>query len=97
MKLYIVTRSDIPPGLMLAQSVHAGRAFGGDVSSGENLACLEVPDESALLSLIQRAVCRDIPHTVFREPDLDGTVTSVAFGKGARRILSNLPLALKAA
>ena len=97
MKLYIVTRSDIPPGLMMAQAVHAGRAF-GDPVHGENLACLEVPGEPELLELIRKAICRDIPHTEFREPDLDGTVTSVAFrGPTAHRILSNLPLALRTA
>lgn len=104
MKLYIVTRADIPPGLMLAQSVHAGRAFVDRhptldrewFASSNNLACLEVPDEAALTALVKQAVCRDVPYAVFREPDMGGEITSVAFGAKAKRIVSNLPLALRA-
>ncbi len=104
MKFYIVTRRDIPPGLMLAQSVHAARAFVDrhpDIdrewfTSSNNLACLEVPDEAALTALVKKAVCRDVPYAVFREPDMGGEITSVAFGAEAKRIVSNLPLALRA-
>lgn len=97
MKLYIVTRRDMPPGLMLAQAVHAGRAFPTTTDQVDNLACLEVATEAELLALVQKAVCLDVPYAVFREPDLGGTITSVAFAEGAKRILSSLPLALKAA
>jgi len=104
MKLYIVTRKDLPPGLMLAQACHALRGFVEAhpeedqkwFRESNNIVCLEIENESALLNLVKKAVCADIPHAVFREPDRDGEATSVAFGAGARRLVSGLPLALKA-
>lgn len=51
---------------------------------------------TGLLDLVRRAegVCSVVE---FREPDLGNQVTAAAFGVGASRILSSLPLALRAA
>lgn len=105
MKLYIVIRKDLPPGLMLAQACHAMRAFVDQCSEQDrkwftesnNIVCLEVEDETALLELVKKAVCLDIPHAVFREPDRDGEATAVAFDSGMRRHVSGLRLALREA
>ena len=96
-RLYIVVRSDISPGLQLAQACHAAREFtrllpGEDV--GDNLVVLGAASLAELVELVDRAdgVCAVVP---FYEPDLGGEMTAAAFGLGARRILSSSPLALR--
>lgn len=89
--LYILVRADLPPGLQMAQAVHAAvtetlrntvlaRTIG-------NTIVLSVPDEETLLA---RAA-----GSLFREPDLNGEATaSAAFTDG--REYSDLPLAGRA-
>lgn len=98
-RLYVVVRSDLPAGLQMAQACHATREFGllhpgEDV--GDNLVVLHVPDEGALRGLVDAAkgAC---PVVAFSEPDLNGEMTAAAFSGEARRFLSSLPLALRAA
>jgi hypothetical protein len=98
-RLYIVVRADIEPGLQMAQACHAAREFtlqrpNEDV--GDNLVVLHATPErlQALVDAAQDGLCSVVP---FFEPDLDGQLTAAAFGVGARRILSRLPLALRAA
>lgn len=98
-RLYVVVRSDIPPGLQLAQACHAAYAFGATRTAedvGDNLVVLHATQEDLerLVDEAQRGVCSCVP---FHEPDLGGELTAAAFGVGARRILSCLPLALRAA
>lgn len=92
-KLYIFTRADLPPGLQLAQAVHAGTQFVLDYpelsvkwdDEWKNLVCLQVPDEDELLNVLDVLTgwCGphafiDAPHSYFVEPDLGGEHTSVA-------------------
>ena len=62
-----------------------------------NLVVLQVPDEEVLLHLAERAQNEEIVHAVFREPDFDNTVTAVALEPAGKRLVSNLPLALRKA
>lgn len=93
-RLYVVVRSDLRTGLKMAQACHAAREFtlerpAEDV--GDNLVVLEASEERlALLVAKASGVCS---VTEFHEPDLGGELTAVAFGAGARKMLSQLPLA----
>lgn len=102
-KLYVVTRSDLPAGAQLAQSVHAAFAFSSfypEVARtwherSNNLVVLAVATEAALLALLDLAPA---PAVAFREPDLAYQLTAIAIGPSdaAARLLSSLPLALRA-
>ncbi len=101
-KLYIIVRSDLNPGMQLAQSCHALRAFIDDHPEEErswhhdsnNLVVLQVPSEEALEDLCASIYYEDIPVSCFREPDLDDELTAIAAGPAAKRLLRELPLAL---
>ena len=103
MKLYIITRSDLPAGARAAQACHAMRQWSADqpeedrtwFEDSNTLVLLEAPDEPALEALLGRARDKDVPHAVFREPDLQDALTAVAIGWKGRRLVSRLPLALK--
>ncbi len=83
----------------MAQACHATREFGllfPNEDVGDNLVVLHAPDEAALAHLAEVAgVACAVAR--FYEPDLNGQMTAAAFGMGARKILSTLPLALRAA
>lgn len=55
---------------------------------------LTTEDESSLEKLIHKAESKGIKYTVFREPDIDNQITSVAFEpcELTRKLVSNLPL-----
>lgn len=103
MKLYIVTRSDLPAGARAAQLCHAMRQWSEDQPSADRewfeksntLVLLETPDESALEALLGHAAKKGVPHAMFREPDLQDELTAIAIGWTGRRLVSRLPLALK--
>jgi peptidyl-tRNA hydrolase len=102
-RLYIAVRADLPAGLQVAQAAHAAFTFAHDHPAltaawhehSQYLVIVAVPDEAALRALADKGVARDIPATVWTEPDLDDAVTAVAFAPGqpARRLCANLPLA----
>lgn len=104
-KLYVVVRADLPAGAQLAQACHGMRAFVAahpDVDrawyeGSNNLVCLQVPGEAELLALARRAEERGVPVAVFREPDFADEVTAVAIAPAGARLVSSLPLALRAA
>ncbi len=104
-KLYIVVRNDISPGLMVAQSCHALRAFVAEhpevdkvwFKESNNIVVLEVESEDILMDLMDRVAETTKCFSFFIEPDLDNELTAVAFGPEAGPLLANLPLALKAA
>jgi len=104
-KLYIVVRNDIKPGLMVAQSCHALRAFVEEhpdvdkewFATSNNIVCLEVANEVELQALVDRVAGADVEVSTFTEPDLDDQMTAAAFGPRAAALLSNLPLALRVA
>lgn len=94
--LYVVVRSDINAGLKLAQACHATREFTREHPAevvGENLVVLEAPAERLGLLLARARAESLCATTAFHEPDLGGELTAAAFGVGARRLLSSLPLA----
>jgi peptidyl-tRNA hydrolase len=102
-KLYIVVRADLKPGLQAAQACHALRLFSAEhpeedrawYEGSNNLVLLQVPDERELLALREKA--DGCPASLFREPDLGGEATALAFGPAARKTVSNLPLLLRGA
>jgi hypothetical protein len=61
-----------------------------------NLVLLQVPNEECLKHLASRAEDAGVDHSVFREPDFDDTVTAVAIEPAGARLVSSLPLALRA-
>jgi len=102
-KVFIITRADLPPGAIAAQSVHAALAFahehpeitGAWFSGSNNIVLLAVPDEAALLELAARAREHGAPCSTFTEPDFGDSTTGVAIGPSGWRLVSSLPLALR--
>lgn len=104
MKLYVITRADLPPGARAVQSAHALREFAAEHpavekewhESSNTLVMLEVPDEAALERIHLDASEAGVPVSFFREPDLNHRVTALALGPAARKLacVRNLPLAL---
>ena len=100
MKQYIVVREDLPPGAQAVQSNHAMKLFTREhpeFNDVDNLALLAAPDETALFELVRRAQNRGVSVSAFVEPDFDDSLTAIAMSHDARKLVSSLPLALKAA
>lgn len=105
MKLYLVGRRDLAPGLLAAQLVHAQRQFQADhpvrelawYTGSNTLALLSVENEEELLDLAERVRQSGLAVSVWREPDLDNAATAIAIDPDGRRFVRNLPLALAAA
>jgi len=103
MKLYIITRSDISPGLRAAQSCHALSLFAEEhpgpykrwSESSNNLVVLEVDDEAALQRLLSSAQAQEVAVSAFHEPDLDDAMTALALSWEGQRLVSNIRLALR--
>jgi len=104
-KLYVVTRSDLSPGAIVAQSCHAVSAFAVRFpdehrawhAHGQNLVVLGAPDEQALDRLMNTLEdTHQIPCAAFFEPDLSDSLTAFAVSDRAAKLLSCLPLALRA-
>lgn len=103
--MYIAVRADLSPGLQIAQAVHAAFQFHSEFSStslswqrdSNYLVIVSVPDEPSLMRLASRAVEKELPFTVVREPDLNDQPTALALHPWdtARKLCSNLPLALR--
>ena len=95
MRLYVVVRADLPPGLQCAQACHAARAFRDPPDADENLIVLSAPNEEALRSLLLQAG-PSAAVAAFHEPDLDGQLTAIALnGIDVPLLLAALPLALR--
>jgi hypothetical protein len=89
---------------MLAQSNHASIEFifqhldkASSWHYNSNTVCiLAAKDEEHLKILYQKAIELDIASSIFKEPDLNNSITAIAMlGNNSKKILSNLPLALK--
>lgn len=103
-KLFVVVRRDLSHGAQAVQSCHAALLFAKEHSEtaarwfeqSNYLALLSVKDEQALSYLIFNAQERGVKFSVFREPDLDNSITAVALEPGllSKRICSKLPLTL---
>lgn len=95
MRLYVVVRADLPPGLQCAQACHVARAFRDAPSHDENLIVLEAPNEEALRSLLLQAG-PTASCAAFSEPDLGWQLTAIALsGPKVPELVSSLPLALR--
>lgn len=103
-KLTIVTRKDITPGYQIAQAIHASNQFSVEHTEifkewhkDPYLAVLSTQDENSLINLIDKAKDKGIKVSVFREPDIDNSITAIALEPSdlTRRLTSSLPLALK--
>jgi hypothetical protein len=66
-------------------------------TSSNYLIYLAVKTEDDLNILLQKASSKAINYTAFREPDLNNTITAIAFEPTdlTRKLVSNLPLAFK--
>lgn len=101
MKLFLVTRQDLSPGLRAAQLCHALRAFGEEhpavdrewFTKSNTLVCLETANEEELRALVRDAHGEGIALSEFLEPDLDNALTAVAFAPQAKSLMRRLPLA----
>jgi peptidyl-tRNA hydrolase len=101
-KLYVVVRRDLSSGAMLAQACHAvaeyalldPQSFNQWASTTRNIVVLQTNDEQSLKQTSQRA--RTVtPVAEFREPDLEDSLTAIAFDSQAWRQVSSLSLALR--
>jgi peptidyl-tRNA hydrolase len=103
-RLYVVVRSDLAAGAQLAQSCHALSSFAhlyraqhDAWQAGEqNLVVLSVADENALGELLRVAMASGAKAAAFHEPDFGNELTAFAVSGDAARLLSSLPLALRA-
>ena len=91
-KMYVIVRQDMPPGLQMAQAIHAAvdeaLLFPKKVRKHPTVVVLHAEDEAHLIRLAREGV------TVFREPDQDDAITAIAtFSKGEE--FADLPLALE--
>jgi peptidyl-tRNA hydrolase len=103
MKMYVIARADLDPGMQLAQSCHALRLFTAEhpaldrewYEESNNLVCLAVPDEKALKALCRSAESAGVPYSRFHEPDLGNSLTAVALAPAGTGLVGSLPLALR--
>jgi peptidyl-tRNA hydrolase len=103
--MYVVTRSDMSPGFQACQATHAAFQFAvrhpeltSEWSNVSNyLVVLSVPDEDALLDLLDQVCDLGLIYEAFVEPDLNNEHTAVAIypSEATSRLLANLPLALR--
>lgn len=101
-RLYIVTTTDLPPGVAAAQAAHASFAFSRKwpdltrdwLIRSQYLIIVTVPDEEALIRLASTALETGIKIATFHEPDMGNQTTAVALepGEAARRLCGALPL-----
>src|SRR4051812_27183786 len=103
--MYVIINDGLPPGAQAAQAVHAAFDFcyehprlAYDWHEDSNyLVLLAAPSEADLLVLARRAHDANLAYTLIREPDYNDQVTAIVLAAGltARRLCSNLPLALR--
>lgn len=104
-RLYIAVRADLPAGLQAAQAAHAAFQFfheypviaGRWFVTSNYLIIVSVPDENALAALAVHASILTTLTATVREPDINDEITAVALAPtpAARRLCSQLPLALR--
>lgn len=94
--MYVLIRDDLTPGQQLAQSIHAAVEHAlrkpKHVAATPTVVVLTVPDEDALLEQSERLQDEYLYHTLFQEPDLDGSFTALSVICTGHRF-STLPLA----
>jgi hypothetical protein len=78
---YIIVRGDAPPGVQLAQAIHAaGESSSGNIPSGTFAVALAARDEEDLLSLEAELRAAGCPHVPIREPDAPWLNALMAIG-----------------
>lgn len=105
MKLYIIVRSDLAPGLQLAQSCHAAQAFMVEhgsaatdwLATSGNLVVLHASSEAVLAGIAEHAAYQGLRYSAFREPDLGNQLTAIAVhGEAAKKLTQRMRLAFAA-
>ena len=105
-KLYVIARRDLPDGAQAAQATHAAVAFVLEHlelarawnRDSNNLVELTVSNEAELVRLLEKAACRLVTHSTFREPDFGNALTAIALmGDAVPKLVSSLPLRLRPA
>jgi len=101
-KLFVLVRADLTPGAQISQSIHAVHEFEywhpAEFSKwrkeSNTLAILHVRDEEHLLFLRERAEGRDIPCSIFREPDMEAHATALVLAPcpSAKNLVQKLHL-----
>lgn len=102
LKMFVVVRTDLQPGLQAAQACHALREMAAEHpeldaewhETSKTLVLLGVPRISDLEGLIATAELHGVPVARNYEPDCGDELTAVAFGPGMKRHLRSLPLLL---
>lgn len=104
-KLYVIVRADLPPGLQIAQAIHAQREYAAQHAESERawyrasntVAVLAVADELHLRRLIAQAGFEGAKTAVFHEPDRADEMTAAVVEPGplGHRLCRKLPLALQ--
>ena len=104
-KLIVITRRDLSPGYQAVQALHAGIDFQHQYpqvskqwqSMSNYLVLLSVNNERELVILINKFSEHKLNVTIFKEPDIDNEITSIAVEpcELSKKLTSNLPLALK--
>jgi predicted transcriptional regulator len=100
-----VTRKDLAPGYQAVQSAHAipqyaiehPESFKDWYHNSNYLIILSTINEQSLEFLIAKLKSKGLKYSVFREPDINNQITSVAIEphKSTYKLVSNIPLALK--
>ena len=103
--LYIVTRSDLSAGYQTAQVAHAVADFAKNRTHeflswhthNQYIVILSVSDADSLEVLYSKAIENSLDAILFREPDINNQLTSIAFvpSNEIKNFLSHLPLAGK--
>jgi hypothetical protein len=101
----VVVNGSLPYNYQSPQLSHAGIQFQHEHpeiakewhDKSKYLVHLSARDLSHLEDLIFKANLRNINISIFREPDIDNEITAVSFepSEASRKLLSNLPLALR--
>lgn len=99
-RLYVLVRSDLAPGLQLAQACHALQAFNDQHPArakawAGNIAVLAVSSQQHLAEVVCPLQREGVPVAVFCEPDEGGAATAAAIDGTATKRLSSLLLALR--
>lgn len=78
--MFIFVRQDLPIAQQIVQTNHATFAFASIFTSEPgipNIVLVGVPDVSALNRVLSKLKANQIPHMVFRDPDLGPDMTAI--------------------
>jgi len=100
-KLYVVSRSDLPTGVQMAQQGHAVSEFWArhfdlakEWHDKSNFICvLHIDDEHLLTKLMHKAIDKHIPCAGFREPDIEDQLTAIVLHPTGKDLVRHLRLA----